>query len=180
MIDTPLSGTGTQAKVKDLVVLGSGDREAYDAMVPVMEGFSRAQYYLGVFGNGMKMKFVANQQVAIHNIAAAEAVLFGTRMGLDPQQVVDVIGNSAGSSRMFQMRAPMMVRRTWDTEATATNTVMKKDLKLIEEAIQNSQTPSPMFSLTIPLYTAAIASGHAEDDTAAVYEVLERMTKAPN
>ena len=62
---------------------------------------SRAQKYVGAFGNGSRMKFIANHLVTIHNLAAAEAMVLGEMAGLDPALVFDVIADSAGSSRMF-------------------------------------------------------------------------------
>jgi len=179
LLDAPLSGTGAQARNADLVVFASGDAAAIREVAPIMAGFSRAHYDLGEFGNGMKMKLVANQLVAIHNVAAAEAILLGVRSGLDAATLVEVIGDGAGSSRMFQIRGPAMVDRTWD-EATITNRVFQKDLRLIGEALVGAGCPAPLFSATLPVYTAAMASGHAEHDPAAVYEVLERMAQAPD
>jgi putative dehydrogenase len=177
VLDAPLSGTGAQAKNADLVVFASGDAAAIKEVAPVMAGFSRAHYDLGEFGNGMKMKLVANHLVSIHNVAAAEAILLGVRSGLDAATLVDVIGSGAGSSRMLQVRGPSMVDRSWD-QATITNRVFQKDLKLIGEALVGAGCPAPLFSATLPYYTAAMASGHAEHDPAAVYEILERMARA--
>jgi 3-hydroxyisobutyrate dehydrogenase-like beta-hydroxyacid dehydrogenase len=178
LLDAPLSGTGAQAKTADLVVFASGDADAIRECAPIMAGFSRAHYDLGEFGNGMKMKLVANHLVAIHNVAAAEAILLGVRSGLDAGTLVQIIGDGAGSSRMFQIRGPAMVDRTWD-EATITNRVFQKDLRLIGDALTGAGCPAPLFSATLPVYAAAMASGHAEHDPAAVYEVLERMAQAP-
>lgn len=174
LLDCTLSGTGAQAKNRDLAVYASGDTEAIEAFRPIIDGFARSCFDLGEFGNGTKMKFVANLLVAIHNVSAAEAMLLGVRSGLDPATVVKVIGDGAGSSRMFQVRAPSMVDRTWD-EAMITNRVFQKDLKLIGEALLAAGCPAPLFSATLPIYTAAVASGHADHDTAAVYAVFERM-----
>ena len=85
LLDCPLSGTGAQAVTKDLVVLGSGDRQAIEDCIPVFDGFARAHHYLGAFGNGSKMKFVANHLVNIHNVAAAEAMVLGMKAGLEPR-----------------------------------------------------------------------------------------------
>ncbi|MGA1270143.1 MAG: NAD(P)-binding domain-containing protein, partial [Burkholderiaceae bacterium] len=84
LLDCPLSGTGAQARVGDVVVYASGPKKAIRNMMPVFAGFSRAQVDLGRFGNGMRMKLVANLLVAIHNVAAAEAILLGKRLGLNP------------------------------------------------------------------------------------------------
>jgi 3-hydroxyisobutyrate dehydrogenase-like beta-hydroxyacid dehydrogenase len=178
LLDCPLSGTGAQARNRDLAVYASGNAKAIQECLPIIDGFARVCYDLGEFGNGTKMKLVANLLVAIHNVAAAEGILLGVRSGLDPATVVKVIGDGAGSSRMFQVRGPSMVDRTWD-EAMITNTVWQKDLKLIGEALLAAESPAPLFLATIPIYTAALTSGHADHDTAAVYEVLERMA-GPN
>ena len=81
LLDCTLSGTGAQAKNRDLAVYASGDAAAIKEVAPVMDGFARVCYELGEFGNGMKMKLVANLLVAIHNVAAAEAILLGARSG---------------------------------------------------------------------------------------------------
>src|SRR6266702_3183812 len=110
LLDCPLSGTGAQARVKDLLIYVSGDRTAYRKTIPVLSGFTSANYYVGPFGSGSKMKFVANLLVAIHNVAAAEAMVLGMKGGLDPALVLKVVAGGAGGSRMFQVRGPMMVQ----------------------------------------------------------------------
>lgn len=174
MLDIPLSGTGEQAKHKDVVCLGSGDKDTYTEILPILEAFSKSQPYLGEFGNGMKMKFIANQLVAIHNVSTAEAVLFGQKMGMDLHEMLKVIGDGAGGSRMLQVRGPVMADRTWET-SQITNRVFHKDMVLIADALHEVGCPSPLFSATIPIYTAAIAAGHGEHDTSSVFAVLERM-----
>jgi 3-hydroxyisobutyrate dehydrogenase-like beta-hydroxyacid dehydrogenase len=179
LLDCTLSGTGAQAKNRDLAVYASGEKDAIEKLGPVIDGFARVCYNLGEFGNGTKMKFVANLLVAIHNVAAAEAMLLGVRSGLDPVDMVKVIGDGAGSSRMFQMRAPLMADRTWDQVITMKNTVWQKDMHLIDEALHETGVPAPLFSTCIPIYIAAVNGGHAGHDTAAVYEILERMSLDP-
>ena len=174
MIDTPLSGTGAQAKTRDLTVYASGEAGPIRHMTEVFKGFSRSQFTVGEFGNGMKMKLVANLLVAIHNVATAEAILFGKQMGLDPKMIVDVVADGAGGSRMFQVRGPMMVTRGWD-DATMKIEVWQKDMTIIDNALRALCLPSPLFAACIPIYHAAMAQGHALHDTAAVYAVLEKF-----
>ena len=71
LLDCPLSGTGAQARTKDIAVYASGEPSVCRSIAPVLEAFSRVHYYVGPFGNGSKMKFAANLLVAIHNVAAA-------------------------------------------------------------------------------------------------------------
>jgi L-threonate 2-dehydrogenase len=174
LLDCPLSGTGAQALNRDVAVYASGDATAIMAFAPVFEGFARARYDVGGFGNGMRMKLVANLLVAIHNLSTAEAILMGARSGLDPGMVVKVVADGAGSSRMFQVRGPVMVDRSWDNAPMKVST-WQKDMRLINDALMASETPAPLFAACLPIYNAAMALGHGGDDTAAVYSVLEHM-----
>lgn len=178
MLDCPLSGTGAQALTRDLAVYASGDPKVIRAFAPVFDGFARVRYDVGPFGNGMRMKLVANLLVAIHNVSTAEAILMGVRSGLDAEMLVKVVGDGAGGSRMFQVRGPVMVKRSW-SDATMKVSTWQKDMRLINDALQYSDTPAPLFSATLPIYNAAMALGHGMDDTAAVYAVLERLIGPP-
>lgn len=174
MLDCTLSGTGAQAARRDLVVFASGDREPFERALPALEAVSRSVEYLGEFGTGSKMKFIANLLVAIHNVATAEAFLLARQAGLDAQQVYDVIRTGAGTSRMFEVRGPMMVADNYD-EASARMSMFIKDVDIIDEFARSVGAPLPLFSTTIPLYTAGVAQGRADQDPAAVLAVLEAL-----
>jgi 3-hydroxyisobutyrate dehydrogenase-like beta-hydroxyacid dehydrogenase len=176
LLDCPLSGTGAQARTGDLSVYGSGDEAAFNQTRPVLEGFSRAHYYLGEFGNGSRMKYVANLLVAIHNVAAAEAFILGMKAGLDAQTIYKVIADGAGSSRMFQVRGPQMVAGRYD-EATMKVEVWQKDMKIIGDYATRLGVPTPLFNASAALYTAAMAQGFEKQDTASVCAVLESMAR---
>jgi len=178
LLDCPLSGTGAQARVKDLLIYVSGDRSAYRRTVPVLEGFTSANYYVGPFGSGSKMKFVANLLVAIHNVAAAEAMVLGMKAGLDPALMLKVVAGGAGGSRMFQVRGPMMVRGDY-SEATMKNEVWQKDMTIIGDFARELDCPTPLFAASAPIYNAAMAMGLGKEDTGAVCAVLEKMAGNP-
>ena len=125
MLDCPLSGTGAQAAVKDLAVYASGDEAAFGRCRAVFDGFARVTHYLGAFGNGSRMKFVANLLVSVHNVVAAEAIVLGTKAGLDPARILEVISSGAANSRIFELRGPMMAKGVY-TPATATMHVLQK------------------------------------------------------
>jgi 3-hydroxyisobutyrate dehydrogenase-like beta-hydroxyacid dehydrogenase len=174
VLDCPMSGTGAQAAVKDLVVFASGDSTAIKRLEPAFLGFARKVYDLGAYGNGSKMKFVANHLVAIHNVAAAEAMVLAMKAGLDPHQTVEVISSGAGTSRMFEMRAPMMARDNY-LPATMRSTTWQKDMTVIGDFAADVACPTPLFDLSGTLYKSALALGRGAEDTAAVCAVLEKM-----
>ena len=106
LLDCPISGTGAQARNKDVVVYASGTRAAYSRVSKVLDAFTRAHYYVGPFGDGSKVKFVANLLVAIHNVATAEALVLAMKAGLDPGKVLKLVSEGAGSSRVLQLARP--------------------------------------------------------------------------
>jgi 3-hydroxyisobutyrate dehydrogenase-like beta-hydroxyacid dehydrogenase len=174
LLDCPLSGTGAQAKTKDLVVYASGDPASIAAISPMFADFAREWRDLGAFGNGMRMKLVANLLVAIHNVASAEAMVLGIKAGLDPKAVLALVKSGAGNSRVFELRGPMMVAGKYD-EATMKIMVWQKDMAIIREFAAALHSPTPLFDATVPIYDAALSHGLGAQDTAAVCTVLEEM-----
>ena len=178
LLDCPVSGSGAQARVKDIVVYVSGNHGAYRRARPIMEGFARAHYYIGPFGAGSKMKFVANLLVGIHSLAAAEALTLGIKAGLDPAMIVKVVADGGGGSRMLQMRGPLMVHEAY-AEATMKLKLWQKDMTIINEFARQLDCPTPLFAASAPIYTAALATRDGSEDMAAVCAVLEAMANSP-
>lgn len=174
LLDCPLSGTGAQAVTGDLVVLGSGAEDAFKRCAPTFAAMSRRQCYLGPFGAGSVMKYIANHLVTIHNAAAAEAMLLGMKAGIDPALIYETLADSAGTSRMFQMRGPLMRDERYD-QPTATIRTHLKDLSIISGFVAEMGCALPVYAAAEQLYLTGAALGFKERDTAAVCAVLERM-----
>ena len=174
LLDTPLSGTGAQAMTRDLVVYASGDTAAITDLSDVFDGFSRAHYDLGAFGNGSRMKFVANLLVAIHNVATGEAFALGIKAGLDPETIYEVISNSAATSRIFEIRGPQMVAGDY-SKASASIDMQLKDMKVIGDFLAEVGCAAPCFAASGQIYNAALAQGRVAEDTASVCAVLEGL-----
>ena len=173
LLDCPISGTGAQARNKDIVVYASGVRSAYRRVTTVLDAFTRAHYYVGPFGDGSKVKFVANLLVAIHNVAAAEALVLAMKAGLDAGKVLKLVAEGAGSSRVLQLRGPMMVRGNY-RKATMTLATWQKDMAIIAEFARQVGCKTPLLTTTAPIYAEAVKT-RSQEDTAAVCAVLEKM-----
>ena len=174
LLDCPVSGTGSQAIRKDIVVYASGNQEICKKCGSIFDGFARANHYVGEFGMGTKMKFVANLLVTIHNVAAAEAFVLGMKAGLDPEMIHKAVSDGGGSSRMFEVRGPLMVSGKYD-EPTMKVELHQKDIKIISAFANELQCPTPLLSASAQIYTAALANGRAKQDTASVCAILEEM-----
>ena len=176
MLDCPVSGTGAQAKTKDLVVYASGGTAEIKKLRAMFASFTRAVHDVGAFGNGSRMKYVANHLVAIHNVASAEAMVLGMKAGLPPQLIFDLIKTGAGNSRIFELRAPMMVKNDY-SNVTMKISVWQKDMDVIGSYARKIRVPTPMFDASTAIYNKALKGGHGAEDTAAVCAVLEDMAK---
>lgn len=176
LLDCPLSGTGAQARVRDLSVYASGPRAPVKRCAPVFEAFAREHFYLGSFGTGSKMKFLANLLVAVHNVSTAEALVLGMKAGLDPALAVRVLSGGAGGSRMLQVRGPVMARGDY-SKAAMKVAMWQKDMAIIGAFARALGSPTPLLDAVAPIYDAAMAQGYAESDTAAVCAVLQKTRR---
>ena len=174
LLDCPVSGTGAQAANKDIVIYASGEQRAFTRCRALLAGFARNAYYCGAFGTGSKLKFIANLLVTIHNLSAAEAFVLAERAGVDAQLMYRVIKDGAGSSRMFEVRGPLMVSRRY-RPATMKVDIYQKDISIIGEFAASLNCPTPLFSASKRYYDAALRAGHAKDDTAVVHAVLRKL-----
>jgi 3-hydroxyisobutyrate dehydrogenase-like beta-hydroxyacid dehydrogenase len=174
LVDAPLSGTGAQARKGDLAVFVSADDPAdREAAIDVAARFTRAQFDVGAFGNGMRFKYIANHLVAVHNVAAAEALVLAEQAGLDLGLVLRAVSAGAGTSRMLEVRGPLIIDREY--EATIRLEVFLKDVALIGGFAADVGAPTPLFEASRQLYLAASAEGRGQQDTASVAEVLREQ-----
>ena len=178
VLDCPLSGTASQMRAADIAVYASGDPAAIKRSHDVLAAFSRVRHEVGEFGNGMRMKLVANHLVAVHHTAAAEALLLAQRAGLAPALALRALSDGAGSSRMLEIRGPMMVEGDF-SRANIALEVFQKDSDLIGDLARTVHCPLPLFSAAAQLHLAAMAQGRLDEDPACVFAVLEQMTERP-
>jgi 3-hydroxyisobutyrate dehydrogenase-like beta-hydroxyacid dehydrogenase len=178
VLDCPLSGTASQMRARDIAVYASGDPAAIERSHDVLAAFSRVQHEVGPFGNGMRMKLIANHLVAVHHTAAAEALLLARRAGLDPALALRALSDGAGNSRMLEIRGPMMIEGDF-SRANIALEVFQKDIDLIGDLARTVRCPLPLFSAAAQLHLAAMAQGRLDEDPACVFAVLEQMTERP-
>src|SRR5258708_12729623 len=91
MVDCTMGGTPGLVLPRKTVFFGSGEEEIFHHCLPVLQAITDNNFYLGGFGAGSKMKCVANLLVAVHTLAAAEAMVLSTKAGLDPEMGMKVI-----------------------------------------------------------------------------------------
>ena len=101
-------------------------------------------------------------------------MVLGMKSGLPPQLIFDLVTAGAGNSRVFELRAPMMVKGKYN-DVTMKIDVWDKDMQVIGDYARKIKVPTPMFDASKPVYIKAMKSGYGALDTAAVCAVLEKQ-----
>jgi len=174
-LDCPISGTAVRMKSGGWTIFASGPQAAFKRVKPVLDVFTKNVQFVGAYGNGTKMKFIANHLVAIYNVAVAETMTFARKMKINPQQVWDLFSSSPVlGNGVFKLRGKLMVEQKY-LPATMKVEVWQKDMQVIGDMAKSVDCPVPLFATCAPLYTTAMAQGLSQHDTASVCEVLGRM-----
>lgn len=176
LLDCPVSGTGAQAAEADLVMMASGPEEVVAEIRPLLEKFTRMVMYVGDFGNGTKLKFVANHAVAIHNVAAAETLNYADALGLERDTVYRLLSSGAGQSRMSDLRMPLMINGAYDPPSASLK-MFEKDLRIIGEDIEDKGVFAPLFEAGRYVYDTAVDELPNQFDTASVFETYKSKSE---
>ena len=175
-IDAPVSGTGAQAKTKDLVVMSSGSEKIINDCKDIFNSFARKNIFVGEFGNGIKFKILANLLVTVHNTVTAEALLLGQKVGLDSQKIYEVLNEGAATSVMLDKRMPLMISEDYEP-ATASMRIFLKDIDVISKFLKHNNLISPTFDAAAKLYNQSKDNVPITYDTAAIFEQLKINNK---
>lgn len=169
LLDCAMSGNRRSVQDGSLALYASGDEAAYRRALPVLQAFAGNVRHVGAFGRACRVKFVLNHLVCIHNAAAAEAMAFATRLGLDASEIHEIVRDSAAGSRIWDIRGRMMVARDYRSSRGGFG-MARKDGPLIAAAAAVNGYPAPLFDLALALHRRGVEEGYGELDTAALYE----------
>lgn len=169
-IDCPVSGTSGMVARGDGILFIGADRALYDTWRPLLEAILPKTVHIGRPGQAMTLKLIANLLVGVHSAAAAEALNMARRAGLELPLALDVLSKSAATSRMLEVRGPMMVRDEFPAQMKLD--LFMKDLHLIQEAAATVGAAVPLTDVSERLYAAAMEAGHASEDLAVVVRSL--------
>ncbi len=171
MIDGPISGGAAKAMAGEMTVMSSGRPEAYAKCEDVLDAIAGKVYRLGdEVGPGSVVKMVNQLLAGVHIAAAGEAMALAIRAGANPDQVYEVITNSAGNSWMFQNRVPHILAGDY-TPLSAVN-IFVKDLGIVLDYAKKSVFPLPLSAAAHQMYMSASAAGHGGEDDSAVIKVF--------
>jgi putative dehydrogenase len=173
LLDCPVSGGRTGAENGTLTLMIGGDPAAVEEHRSALEAVSGKIYCLGGAGMGETAKAVNQALVAIHYVATAETLLLAARSGLDLKQMLEIIVNSEGYSRIFETRGIRMMDRKF--EPIGVLKVIVKDTGFVLNTADSFGLPMPMTSIARQMFQAGVNQGLGEEGSSAIVKVLEKL-----
>jgi 3-hydroxyisobutyrate dehydrogenase-like beta-hydroxyacid dehydrogenase len=172
-LDAPMSGTSAMVKHGDCTIFVAGDRKRADACQPIFDVIAKKTHYLGDAGMASLAKLATNLLVGLNTAALAEALVLGAKGGLAPGVLVEILKESAGASKMLDVRGPLMVSRRFDAQMKID--LFLKDFKLMLEEGLRLGVPLPLTSVAQQLITTTATAGRGEEDLAAIVTTFELL-----
>jgi L-threonate 2-dehydrogenase len=174
-LDAPISGGAQRAAQGELTILASGSPAAFARARPALDAMAAELYELGdAPGLGAAFKMVNQLLAGVHIVAAAEAMTFAARQGLDLRKVYDVITASAGNSWMFENRMKQVL--DGDYKPRSAVEIFVKDLGIVQDMARSARFPAPLASAALQMFLGAAGSGMGRDDDASVARLYGRIS----
>lgn len=173
MLDAPISGGSWGAQQGTLSIMVGGEREAFDAAMPVFQAMGKSITFCGPSGSGQSVKLCNQVTVAVNLQAVCESLVLAVRSGLDPDVMIEAIKNGAAGSWALSNLGPRMVAR--DFAPGFMIDLQQKDLRLVAEAARELNLPLPGTAMVSQFLAAMQADGAGREGTQALVKALEKL-----
>ena len=174
-MESPISGGVERAAEGTLTIMAGGDEKAFETALPVFEAMGGNVRRVGPIGAGSTVKLVNQHLVAVHSLAAAEALLAGVSQGADPDLLIDILSTSWGASFMLERNGPSMLDRDFEN-ARAPLRLIYKDLAFALEGAKQSGAAMPLAERTMEIILEAEERGLLDLDVSCLTLPLEKRS----
>jgi 3-hydroxyisobutyrate dehydrogenase len=175
-LDCPVSGGPTGADAGTLTIMVGGEAADLEAVRPVLQAIGKKIVHCGPPGAGQGAKLVNQALVAIHTVAAFEALLVGRKLGLDLDTMVSILRSSSGGDWMLENHLRIKAL-AGDFEPGFALDLLFKDLNLFLQTATEAQAPTLIAASTLQLYNAARAAGGGLRDQTVVAKEMEKLAQ---
>jgi 3-hydroxyisobutyrate dehydrogenase len=173
-LDAPVSGGVRGARNATLAIMVGGDKAVYDQYEPVLKAIGANVFHCGDSGAGNVVKLVNNMLAFIHMMGAAEAVILGTKAGVDPNILWQAVKASSGGSFVWESGTRAILRDR--LAPTFTIDLASKDISLATALAKEIGVPLKMGTAAEELIRHYQANGYAKEDVIATIKELEKQT----
>jgi 3-hydroxyisobutyrate dehydrogenase len=172
-LDAPVSGGPEGSSKATLTFMVGGNRVAFERCHEVFSTMGKNIFYTGDSGSGTGAKLINQLLVASNTLATAEAMQLCSALGLNSDQIIDIIKTSAGDSFIFRRVAPNIAHETfgpgWQTY------LIEKDLRLLAKTTADFGLPSISVKNSLDTFSRSVQAGLGKVDAASVIKTLDKM-----
>jgi 2-hydroxy-3-oxopropionate reductase len=174
MLDAPVAGTVGVAASAALTIQVGGEKQVFETHQNILAAMGKNIFYIGGNGMGCTIKLVANAIMGTNMAVLAEAMCLGAKAGISTDLMLEVLKNSAASSRMLELRGPNMAKGTYQAQFMLK--LLYKDLGQTLEMAAMDSVPLPIVGLVRQIYAQALVDGKGEQDFSAIAATAEKLS----
>jgi 3-hydroxyisobutyrate dehydrogenase-like beta-hydroxyacid dehydrogenase len=174
MLDAPVGGTVSVAANAALTIQVGGDRQVFDEHRDIFSALGKNIYHIGGNGMGCYMKLVANAIMGTNMAVLAEAMCLGAKAGIPTDLMLEVLKNSASSSRVLEVRGPNIVKGEYKAQFMLK--LLFKDLGITLDTAAGDSVPLPIVGLARQIYGQALVDGRGDEDYSAIAATAEKLS----
>jgi 2-hydroxy-3-oxopropionate reductase len=174
MLDAPVGGTVSVAANAALTIQVGGDKQVFEEHRDIFAAMGKNIFYIGGNGMGCYMKLVANAIMGTNMAVLAEAMCLGAKVGIQTDLMLEVLKNSASSSRVLEVRGPNIVKGEYKAQFMLK--LLFKDLGIALDTAAGDSVPLPMVGLVRQIYGQALVDGKGDEDYSAIAATAEKLS----
>ena len=172
-LEMPISGTSKQVSNGDSLGLMGGNEDLIKELGPILSAMCAKKMHVGPIGTASKSKLAVNLVLGLHRAALAEGLVFGSRIGLDPNKLLELLQNSAAASSVMKIKGPLMANQDYDNPQSRVDQSLK-DFGLIQKLAHQAKQTLPFATQYIELLESCILAGEGKKDNAIIAEAIRR------
>jgi 2-hydroxymethylglutarate dehydrogenase len=173
-LDSPVSGVGKQAAVKDLVVMSSGPKAAFDQARPAFDAIGKKTIYVGEEnGHAAQLKLVVNLVLFINMAGAAEGMTLGLKAGISPEVMLETLCAGAAGSNVLDVRGKDMLADNYPPSGPIW--IVLKDLECAIQSAKDMDVPVPLGGFLEQLYMSQRSKGRQEEDGSSIFRIYKEL-----
>jgi 2-hydroxy-3-oxopropionate reductase len=174
-LDAPVSGGDVGARDGTLSIMVGGDSDDLERARPVLEVLGKTIVHVGDHGAGQVVKACNQVVVAVTIQAVSEALVLGSKAGVAPDKILDVLGGGLAANRVMEMRR----RNFLDHDFTPGFRIdlHHKDLGIALESAESYGVPLRAAGLVQEMFEALRAEGNGSDDHSGLLRLIERRAQ---
>jgi len=172
-LDAPVSGGDVGAREATLAIMVGGERNIFDKVYPFFQIMGKNIAYMGKAGSGQHTKMSNQILIASTMIGVVESLVYSVKSGLDPEEVINVIGKGAAASWSINNLGKRIVKQDFDPGFFLKHFV--KDMGIALDEAKKINLSLPGLSFANQFYIAAMSCGWENLGTQALYKIYEKM-----